>query len=61
MPVYDDSQQQIAKAIVVAFPILSVISVALRFYTRRFLTKHIGADDWLVLGALVSSQHFESD
>lgn len=34
--------------------ILTTIVVILRVYSRGFLTKTIGLDDWLMVGALVS-------
>ena len=40
----------------VAFSLLAVstIFVALRFYCRQFIVRRIGADDWIILVALVS-------
>jgi hypothetical protein len=32
---------------------LSTITVTLRFYTRKVLLSILGADDWLILAALV--------
>ena len=41
-------------AISVLFPLLNVIVVALRFYTRRVQRASLKSDDWLTLAALVS-------
>lgn len=35
--------------------VLAVISVALRFYTRIFTRSGLGADDWLILSAVVAT------
>src|SRR4051794_31081888 len=33
--------------------VVTSIAVGLRMYTRAFLTRSIGADDWLMLGAAI--------
>ncbi|KAI1398179.1 hypothetical protein F4819DRAFT_502537 [Hypoxylon fuscum] len=35
--------------------VLAIVSVALRFYTRMFTRAGLQADDWLILGALVTA------
>ena len=41
--------------ILIIFPILGMIVVPLRFFTRRFKGLAIGIDDWMSLVALVSA------
>ena len=36
------------------FTILAIISVSLRFYTRRFTKESLGWDDWLLLAAVIA-------
>ena len=38
----------------VLFPLLDIIVVALRFYTRRVQRVSLKSDDWLTFAALVS-------
>jgi len=40
-------------ALSIAFPIISILSVLLRFEARRVKRVYIGADDWTILAALV--------
>lgn len=40
-------------ALSIAFPIISVLAVILRFEARRVKRVHLGADDWTILAALV--------
>ena len=42
-------------AVSLVFPILGVIAVTLRFYTRNSQKARFAMDDWLVLPALVRS------
>lgn len=35
--------------------VLAVLSVALRFYTRIFTRAGLGADDWLIMSAVVAT------
>ena len=42
-------------AVSVVFPVLGMIAVALRFYTRYSQKARFAMDDWLVLPALVRS------
>lgn len=44
----------------VAMPVLGVIFVALRFYTRRMMKNRILADDWLLIPALVRRPRLSS-
>lgn len=37
----------------IVLPILSIVFVLLRVYTRRLQKNHLGIDDWLMLPALV--------
>ena len=53
----DDGHQKIALAIVIVFPCLSTIMLALRLYARKILTRNLGADDWLVVAAWVGCTH----
>ena len=53
----NDSHQNIALAIIIVFPVLSTIILALRLYTRKLLTRNIGWDDWLVVVAWVCCLH----
>ncbi|KAI9763513.1 MAG: hypothetical protein M1840_000466 [Geoglossum simile] len=39
----------------IALLVLSIITVSLRLYTRAFLIRHIGLDDWLCLAASIAS------
>ena len=45
-------------AVSIALPILSIIAVFLRFYTRRLQKAKLGIDDWLTLPALVGCTYF---
>jgi hypothetical protein len=47
------SKQPATIAIAAIFPALSALVVSLRLYTRFFLLKLAGADDWLILLAWV--------
>ena len=38
----------------IAFPIVSIVAVLLRFESRRLKRVALGADDWTILAALVS-------
>ena len=49
----DRRLQNVALAIIAVFPVLSTITVALRIYSRKYLTKHLGVDDYLILAAWV--------
>ena len=56
MPTISDpvvSKQPATIAISVALPVLSALAVSLRLYTRRFILKLTGPDDWLIVVALV--------
>jgi hypothetical protein len=59
MPTFSDSvvsaqsKQPATIAISVALPVLSALAVSLRLYTRLFILKLTGPDDWLILVALV--------
>lgn len=48
-------------AIGVALPIVCIIVVVLRFWTRRLQKTMIGLDDWLIVGGLVSRSRAEID
>ena len=37
----------------VSFVCLSAALVSARFYTRVFINKHVGSDDWVILVALL--------
>lgn len=50
----DDRSHQLI-AVAAAFIALVTISVALRTYTRLRMAKTLGADDWLIIAALVGS------
>ena len=41
-------------AVAILFSILAIVSVLLRFYMRRTQNVSLGADDWLILPAMVS-------
>lgn len=57
-----DASTQVTE-VIVAWVIMTVVAsftVCLRFYTRRYIIAVLGAEDWLILGAMVSrSQHPE--
>lgn len=40
-------------ALTIGFPALSAIAVSFRLYTRLFVVKRTGLDDWFILGAFV--------
>lgn len=42
-------------AVGAVLPGLATIAVALRFYSRRLISVHLGIDDWLIVCSLVSS------
>jgi hypothetical protein len=48
-----ESKQPAIIAISVTLPALSALAVALRLYTRLFILKLTGPDDWLIVIALV--------
>lgn len=50
----NDNGGKVVIAIVCLVCPLATIAVGLRFYTRYYLLKHLGTDDFLVLVALVS-------
>lgn len=50
----DDNGGKVVVGIVCLVCPLATIAVGLRFYTRYYLLKHLGTDDFLVLVALVS-------
>lgn len=50
----DDDKGNIIIGIVCLVCPLATVAVGLRFYTRYYLLKHLGTDDFLVLVALVS-------
>ncbi|KAL8710303.1 MAG: hypothetical protein Q9220_005073 [cf. Caloplaca sp. 1 TL-2023] len=52
-PSGDENWHDTLAPVICVFYALSVISVALRFYTRIFISKCIGWDDWTILIAVV--------
>ncbi|KAB8737498.1 hypothetical protein FH972_026457 [Carpinus fangiana] len=44
--------------LIILLGVLAVITVAARFYCRLFLTKNAGADDWMLLAAMVPTIGF---
>lgn len=52
-PSLTDSRTSLVYAITIVFAILAIISVILRFYSRRLATAHLGWDDWFVAGGLL--------
>jgi hypothetical protein len=50
-----------ALSLSIAFTTLATVFTFIRIYTRTFLVKQMGADDWAIIVALVSlSQEFQS-
>ena len=49
------SQAMITEAVVWTLAPLAIIVVSLRFYTRAFIVRRIGWDDWIMLLATVRS------
>jgi hypothetical protein len=49
----DDKNQKIALGVTIAFPILSTLILALRLYSRQFITKKLGWDDAFIVAAWV--------
>jgi hypothetical protein len=47
------TKQPATLALTIGFPALSAIAVSLRLYTRIFVVKRTGLDDWFILGAFV--------
>jgi hypothetical protein len=47
----DDSNQKIALGIVITFPILSTIVLALRLYSRNFIIRQLDWDDAFIVAA----------
>ena len=50
-----ESKQTTVIAVVAAFASLSAIAVSLRMYTRQFVLRATGADDWTMLAAAVKT------
>ncbi|KAI1176792.1 hypothetical protein F4777DRAFT_597194 [Nemania sp. FL0916] len=50
-----DNRAYVVIAVVVSVIALATIAVGLRIYTRAYLVKHVGADDYLALLALISA------
>ena len=48
-----ESRQGLLFGFEIPLIIITSIAMALRMYTRAFLTRSIGADDWLMLGATI--------
>lgn len=44
-------------AISIIFPVLSILVVSLRLYTRLFMLRRTGPDDWVIVVALVRPLH----
>jgi uncharacterized membrane protein YcjF (UPF0283 family) len=49
--------QPIVWIVTIPFFLLCLVSSAIRLYTRAFIRKPFGTDDWLMLAATVSSVH----
>jgi len=47
------TKQPATLALTIGFPTLSAIAVSLRLYTRLFVVKRTGLDDWFILGAFL--------
>lgn len=47
------SHQDVALGVILAFPILATIVLALRLYSRYFVTKAMGWDDAFIVAAWV--------
>ncbi|KAI2628072.1 hypothetical protein GGS26DRAFT_592218 [Hypomontagnella submonticulosa] len=50
-----DNSEDATLAVSAVVIVLAVISVALRFYTRKVTQSGLGADDWLIMAAVVAT------
>lgn len=50
----DDASANLVYGVVVLLPIVTAV-VCLRIYTRRFVVRWMGVDDWMILGCWVGT------